>query len=186
MGRTETSPARYEIASHPHWIDPNGVELAAPAVKPPEGPFIYGRMLRRLPAPIRESLTREQLAAISDALIPDPPTHAIDYRVSVPFFGKRFYITLLAGRERRSLARLAREAQLRAKHIAMFYSVILLFLGCVSVIGLALLGYVTKSALDIDLMDGPSFLHQFFFPEQQSAAGPLSEVAMLMERIPRT
>lgn len=186
MGRVAASTERFKIASHPHWIDPNGLELAVTPAKSPEGPFAYGRMLRRLPAAIRESLTQDQLDAISDALVPDAPTHVIDYRVSIPFFGRRFYITLLAGRERRSLERLAREAQLRAKHIAIFYSIILLFLGCVSVIGLVLLGYLTKSALGIDLMDGPSILHQFFVPDQQSAIGPLSHIALLMEQIPRT
>ncbi len=126
-------------------------------------------MLRRLPANILSTLTPLQLDAISDALIPDAPTHAIDYRVSIPFFGKRFYITLLAGRERRSLARLAREAQLHAKHIGAFYAFALLVLGCFTLIGSVLIGYVVKSALDIDLMDGPSLLHGYFFSDSQSA-----------------
>lgn len=173
MSRAGTFRAKFDIASRPHWIDTNGAKLSASVPTHTVGPFAYTRMLYRLPAPIRESLTLEQLAAISDALVPDPPSHAIDYRVSVPFFGKRFYITLLAGRERRSLERLAREAQLRAKHIASFYSVALLLLSCIFMIALVLLGYVAKSALNIDLMDGPSFLHHLFFAEQQSAITPL-------------
>lgn len=111
-------------------------------------------------------LTPQQLDAISDALTPDPPSHVIDYRVSIPFMGRRFYITLLAGRERRSLTRLAREAQLHARHIATFYAVLLLVLGCLTVSGTILLGYVVKSALDIDIMDGPSMFHHYFFPDQ--------------------
>lgn len=176
----------FELASHPHWIDPNGVSLQAAPPAPPARPFAYERMIRRLPATVRDSFTPEQLDAISDALIPDPPSHLVDYRVSIPFFGRRYYVTLLAGRERRSLARLAREAQLRAKHIAMFYSVMLLLLTCISVIGLVLLGYVFKSALGIDLTDGPSLLHQLVFPDHEAVAQPLLQFNMLMERIPGT
>lgn len=189
---TETTPA---IASHPHWITPDGRLLTAEQKEVKKGPFNYERMLRRLPANVRASLTAEQLDAISDALIPDPPSHGIDYRVSIPFFGRRFYVTLLAGRERRSLARLAREAQLHAKHVAIFYSVLLLFLACVSFVGAVLLGYIAKSALDIDLTDGPSMLHQFFFPEQSGMqqapgmmgmAGTFEQPYGLTVRIPKT
>lgn len=152
--------------SPPHWLNIDGTELPPPKPQADaERPFQYQRMLRRLPASILSSLTPVQLDAISDALIPDPPTHAIDYRVSIPFFGRRFYVTLLAGRERRSLARLAREAQLHAKHIAAFYAFALLALGCLTLVGTVLIGYVMKSALDIDLLDGPSLLHGYFFPE---------------------
>lgn len=171
MGHWKTSPANFDLASSPHWIDRDGHALTPPAQPPQDRPFQFRRMVQRLPSGVRDTLTQTQLDAISDALIPDPPSHVIDYRVSIPFFGRRFYITLLAGRERRSLARLAKEAQIRAKHIAIFYSAVLLMLGCVSIIGFILLGYVVKSALDIDLMDGPSILHQFFVPGQSGMEG---------------
>ena len=175
---TNVHPTPPKSISPPHWITNAGVELDPLTPLPlVERPFQYQRMLRRLPASVLATLTPVQLAAISDALIPDAPAHAIDYRVSVPFFGKRFYITLLAGRERRSLARLAREAQLHAKHIAAFYAFALLILGCLTLIGTVLLGYVMKSALDIDIMEGPSLLHGYFFPDEQAA---------ITEQIPRT
>jgi hypothetical protein len=163
-------PLAPQHVSPPHWLTTDGSELPqSRTLADADRPFEFQRMLRRLPANVLSTLTPLQLDAISDALIPDAPTHAVDYRASIPFMGRRFYITLLAGRERRSLARLAREAQLRAKHVAAFYSVALLVLGCLTVTGSIIIGYVAKSALDIDLMDGPSLLHGYFFPEQQSA-----------------
>lgn len=198
MSSVQISQSHLRIASRPQWIDQEGHDLTPAAARPVNRPFAYERMLRRLPAGIRETLTEHQLDAISDALIPDPPSHAIDYRVSIPLAGRRFYITLLAGRERRSLERLAREAQLKAKHIAMFYSVLLLLLICVSFIGFVLLGYVAKSALDIDLIDGPSMLHQYFFPSQTGMSGMSGGMpgmagmegsqaaSQLMEQTPRT
>lgn len=163
--------------ARPYWTTPDGNELKAVSTATPvERPFQFQRMVRRLPASVLATLTPLQLEAISDALIPDRPTHVIDYRVSIPFFGRRFYITLLVGRERRSLARLATEAQLHAKHIAAFYAVALLVLGFLTLIGTVIIGYVAKSALDIDLMDGPSLLHGYFFPDQQAA---------IMEQIPK-
>lgn len=127
-------------------------------------------MLAKLPPAVWDSLTTQQLDCISDALIPDPPRHAIDYRASIPFFGRRFYVTLLVGRERRSQERLAREAQLRARHVAIVYSVLLMFVSCVSFLAFVLAGYVLKSAMGIDLTDGPSLLHQYILDGPQGAS----------------
>lgn len=127
-------------------------------------------MLAKLPPAVRDSLTTQQLDCISDALIPDPPRHAIDYRASIPFFGRRFYVTLLVGRERRSQERLAREAQLRARHVAIVYSVLLMLVSCVSFLAFVLAGYVLKSAMGIDLTDGPSLLHQYILDVPQGAS----------------
>ena len=127
-------------------------------------------MLAKLPPAVWDSLTTQQLDCISDALIPDPPRHAIDYRASIPFFGRRFYVTLLVGRERRSQERLAREAQLRARHVAIVYSVLLMLVSCVSFLAFVLAGYVLKSAMGIDLTDGPSLLHQYILDVPQGAS----------------
>ncbi len=162
MARAAHHAARhYAPASRPRWITPEGVELSLRLRDPVRRPFQYERMLAKLPPAVRDSLTPQQLDCISDALIPDPPRHAFDYRASIPFFGRRFYVTLLVGRERRSLERLAREAQLRARHVAIVYSVLLMLVSCASFFAFVLLGYVLKSAMGIDLTDGPSLLHQY-------------------------
>ena len=151
----------YAPASRPRWITPEGLELSQRLRDPVRRPFQYERMLAKLPPAVRDSLSQQQLDCISDALIPDPPRHAIDYRASIPFFGRRFYVTLLVGRERRSLERLAREAQLRARHVAIVYSVLLMLVSCAAFFAFVLLGYLLKSAMGLDLTDGPSLLHQY-------------------------
>ena len=169
----------YELASRPRWITPDGIELSQRLRGPVRRPFQYERVLAKLPPAVRDSLTPQQLECISDALIPDPPRHAIDYRTSIPFFGRRFYVTLLVGRERRSLERLAREAQLRARHVAIVYSVLLMLVSCASFLAFVLVGYVLKSAMGIDLTDGPSLLHQYILDGPQGASQAFQLLGLL-------
>lgn len=152
------------LACSPQWITSAGEPLAAlPVRSPVRRPFEYLRMMDRLPAAVRVTLTPMQLDAISDALVPEPKRHVIDYRISLPLFGRRYYLTILAGPERRSVDRLAREAQVRARRTATFYAVALVIAACVAFVALVVAGYVAKSALGVDVLDGPSMLHQFVF-----------------------
>ncbi|MCB1485807.1 MAG: hypothetical protein KDJ17_13050 [Hyphomicrobiaceae bacterium] len=153
----------YETASRPHWITLEGQPLRQVSRPAFRRPFQFERMLAKLPPYVRNSLTKQQLDCISDALIPDPPQHTIDYRASIPLFGRRFYVALMAGRERRSLARLAQEGQSRARRVAGLYAVIMLLLVGAAFVACVLLGYVVKSALGVDLIEGPSILHQYVF-----------------------
>lgn len=84
--------------------------------------------------------------------------HRIDLRASVPLPGGRWYVTILAGRERRSPDRLRAEGQThwlrRATVYVMLMSLVLWLAVCVLV---AI--YLVKSALGLDLFDGASPLH---------------------------
>ncbi len=63
-------------------------------------------VLRVLDPSVRESLSLEQESAIRSAVRQDSwDGHAVDIRLSFPFFSHGIYIALLAGREQRSLAR---------------------------------------------------------------------------------
>ncbi len=63
-------------------------------------------VLRALDPSVRESLSPEQESAIRSAVRQDSwENHAVDIRLSFPFFSRGFYIALLAGREQRTLAR---------------------------------------------------------------------------------
>jgi|TARA_R110002072_G_scaffold9326_8_gene45515 hypothetical protein len=63
---------------------------------------------------IRSSLSDNQVEGIRDAYKRTAwRSHPIDIRLSVPFFGRGFYLTIVAGPERRSSARVRQE---RAKH----------------------------------------------------------------------
>lgn len=64
----------------------------------------------RFPADVSASLTPQQRAAVWSAVRPVSwRGHPIDIRLSLPFLGKRYYLTLVGGVERRSAERLRRE-----------------------------------------------------------------------------
>ena len=54
-----------------------------------------GFMVQRMPASIRATFTRDQLQAIESALVVRP--HALDLRISLPWFGRGGYLVLIAG-----------------------------------------------------------------------------------------
>lgn len=64
--------------------------------------------------------------------------HAADLKLSVPFWGSRFYIRFLAGPERRSMARLEEEGQVGALRITLFYAAVICPLIAIALIGRAL------------------------------------------------
>lgn len=71
--------------------------------------------LRKLPQDVRDSLTAEQVQAISRAARGTiQRRHPIDLRLSVPLpFGESAYAVILFGKEKRSRARRVMESQLR-------------------------------------------------------------------------
>lgn len=72
------------------------------------------RLLAALPAGVRDGLSAEQRDALLAAARELAwSKHATDIRLSIPFIGKRYYLVLLGGEERRDAARLRRE---RGKH----------------------------------------------------------------------
>lgn len=72
------------------------------------------RLLERLPEEIRASLTPDQeQAVLAAARLDSWDLHPVDIRLSVPWFGRRFYMVLVAGGERRSSARLKTERRSR-------------------------------------------------------------------------
>lgn len=84
--------------------------------------------------------------------------HVIDLRASVPLPWGRYYLTILAGPERRNAARLIAEKQ---THWTRQLAVYLLLASVVLAIGIGYLVmiYVIKCALGINLLSGNSPLH---------------------------
>ena len=117
----------------PRWT---GQDFPPPPVLQPVRHPAFDRLIANMPVEARRSFSQEQLAALSLASTPKNSPHIIDYRVSIPFFSKRFYLTVLAGRERRSHIRLAAEGQLPSVQVAQLDPTILtiilavLSLGC--------------------------------------------------------
>lgn len=136
---------------------------AAPAPYAPEQDAIADR----IPADIRATLHPSQVARLAQLLAPLPTEHGIDYRVSTAIFGQRFYLAVITGPELRTRARLVRAGQQRSFKWLMFdallayaaVSGVVVTVVVVSAIG----AYLAKSALGIDLFEGQSFLHGFFF-----------------------
>ena len=84
--------------------------------------------------------------------------HAVDLSVSVPLPWGRYYVRLVAGKERRSVARLAAEGQTGRVKIALAYLFLALLL-LASVLGCLFVLYVIKCALGIKLTNGDAPLH---------------------------
>ncbi len=121
------------------------------------------RLVSRLPAGVAATLSTEQLRALSAATQPAPSHHRIEYRVSVGLFRRRYYLTVFAGRDRRTLERLRREGQISTRAMSIAATVaVCLIAGCGTLL-LLMAGYVLKSSLGIDLFEGPSVLHDLLF-----------------------
>lgn len=72
--------------------------------------------------------------------------HAVNLRLSVPFFGGRYYLTVVGGRERRSRQRLAFE---RKKHPLRTTGNILFLLAFGTLLGLGAMAMILLTALAI-------------------------------------
>lgn len=69
-------------------------------------------LLSRLPADVRDRLSPEVQTMIAIAAADRPwKTHPVDIRFTIPLPFGRFYVTVVAGRERRSPARRASDGQ---------------------------------------------------------------------------
>lgn len=126
----------------------------------------FNRLVSNLPLTVLESLSDDQLVAIEWALKPTLANrHYVDFRSSVPILRTGFYLVVLAGREKRSKTRLRAEGQNGIVKLGIVYSVIFAVLIAAALFGLVVALYIGKSALGIDITEGPSFLHQYFYAD---------------------
>lgn len=149
--RRNAAPVTIHEPYAPVWTG-QPVAAAGPSSQPPFHPA-FERLLKRLPEEHRRALTDEQLRALALASIPSPSNHSIEYRVSVPFFGRRYYFTVFAGREQRSLARLVAEGQLPVMQIARMNPVAWTLMLSLVGFGLLMALLIAKAMLGIELTD---------------------------------
>ena len=133
--------------------------LSALSTVPPQ----ISDLVRALPPTLVDQLTFDDLQRLAAAVDRPSAQHIMDYRLSLPFGTRRFYVRLLCGRERRKLSRLIAEGQTNpwltlAAAVLLFW-----FMITVSLVFLAIGLYLLKTVLGIDLFDGPSFLHRILF-----------------------
>ena len=85
------------------------------------------------------------------------------WNVSMPTPFGWYYFLIRFGRERRSIGRLASEGQMSIARLSLAYTLaIWLVFGLIG-LGVMVAVYLIKSYAGIDLMQGPSFLHNFAF-----------------------
>ncbi len=108
-------------------------------------------------------VTASQLAAFIEANKPQAANHWVDYRVSIPWIGGGFYVRLFMGKERRNRSRLDAEGQVSLPKTSIALIFFLWALCCLAMFGSVILLYLIKSTIGIDLFNGPSILHPFFY-----------------------
>ncbi|TMP17316.1 3-phosphoshikimate 1-carboxyvinyltransferase [Pseudoalteromonas sp. S2893] len=105
-------------------------------------------LLNRMPEEVQESFTEEQLVHLKVAIgARQWGRHSIDSRGVVKFFKYRYYFVFLAGRNRRELNE-------NEKKVAWIFQVVFIsILTLIFIIVMALILYLIKSALGINLFD---------------------------------
>lgn len=89
--------------------------------------------------------------------------HIVEYRISVPFLGGRYYVAFFSGRCQRSLDRITAEGQRRSwVHTSFSFGTLFLVASTMLMCGAAT-AYLVKSLLGIDLFDDHFILHNLFF-----------------------
>jgi hypothetical protein len=123
------------------------------AAQPPhwrEDPF-FAQYFARIDRETADSFSPQQRAALKLMFAGRAPgRHWIDLRRSVPLLGRRIYLVLLVGRERRSAERLRREGMISRTGDALAYVLTLTLL----LMPFAAFLYLAKSALGLDLIGG--------------------------------
>ena len=117
--------------------------MTSPQTRPPA----IERFYAQLDPQISEELTPEQKAGVEKAVVAITlgARHKVDIRRSFPFFGKRFYLVFLLGRDLRQQHR--QESTL--SRILLTFLLLIAVLFVTSCILLTL--YMIKSALGIDI-----------------------------------
>lgn len=148
------------VPPRPYFVDRHG---NAPQYEPSQD---LARLLAALPPSAGSKFNSEQLAALDIAVArtrPRPGKHKIDYRVSLPILGRRYYLVLLAGKERRTLARIHSEGQNTAWRMSMAYAILMTAIAMFGTVAVLVLLYAVKSMLGIDLFEEHSLLHSLFY-----------------------
>jgi len=126
---------------------------------PPEpDPLFIARFRARIDPAVGESFTPAQLSAIHTAFaLRTLPRHSLDIRRSVRLPCGRFYVAVIAGREKRGGARLAAARALRRAGAAADTAILgAAALGLLVIAAGAL--YLAKMAIGLDLFPGIDML----------------------------
>ena len=121
------------------------------------------RVLRRIPPQIIESLPPVLVIELAESMLPQIAKNKIDFRASTRAFGKPLYVRFMVGEETRTRERLFAEHQVGFGKLVTMAAIGGWVITTSAAAAAVLSAYLLKSALGIDLMEGKSFLHDFFF-----------------------
>lgn len=160
-----TAPARHAEARAapayaPHFADYRG--HVAAFEQSPE----LARLIAGMVPDARAQFTSAHLAALEVAIArtrPSPDRHKTDFRVSLPFFGRRYYLRFLGGIEQRNDGRLQREGQSCPRRQSLAYTVLLSVLVSSGLVAGVVILYFLKSVLGVDLFQDHSIIHNLIF-----------------------
>ena len=94
------SLATESLATEPVSTESGATE---PELPPAAGLAALDHLLERLPTEIRASLNEAQLGALAAATRQPAADHLLDYRISVRWLRRRYYVRVLTGHERRTM-----------------------------------------------------------------------------------
>lgn len=149
-----------DTVPRPYFVDRDG---NAPPFRPSHELL---RILAAIPPTASSVFTPQQLAALDVAIArtrPRPGSHKLDYRVSVPFFGRRYYFVLLGGKDRRTRARVIHEGHAATWRLSLAYVILMSAVMSGGMFAVVLVLYVVKSLLGINVFEEHSILHNLFF-----------------------
>jgi hypothetical protein len=96
-------------------------------------------LLQRLPRDVLNTLSIEQRNAIQNATSTSWRGHGVNIRMSLPFFGRRFYLTCVGGEERRPMQRVITEREhhpVRTMANSLFLAGVAFFFYAIVLVGL--------------------------------------------------
>lgn len=101
---------------------------------------------RRLGGEIAASLDERQCVAVQDAIMTAGWTseHALNIRLSIPFFNRRYYLTLVGGRERRTHIRRREERALHPLRTLSNILFAIMVVGGATVLALFLMAFYSS------------------------------------------
>jgi hypothetical protein len=117
------------------------------------------RLLAKMPPGVLATFSPAQLHALAQSAERASAPHLMDFLVSLPFLGRRYYLRLYVGRERRSYERLLREGQISLGRVLLVWSWLAWMILSLVALGTVVMLYVLKSQLGINIFQGQSPLH---------------------------
>lgn len=125
------------------------------------------RLLLRLPAHVRATFSSDQIEALGRASMQDPSSHMVAVRRTLPLLGGRYYLAVFVGRDRRrkltSLERFIMRGMKESWFRRLLTTFALFAVAALIALGSLCVTYLVKSALGIDLLQGPSVLHDLLY-----------------------